>query len=234
MKYILSFFVALATLVFPAANAATTVNYSKEALVKYITEAKDNKADAGLAKQIVDAAFKSGDKYNVDPLLILSFIRAESNFNPKARNKSGASGLMQVIPRWHRDKIQGRNIFSVSVAIDVGTQVLQEYLLDHRDNLKRAMRKYSGGASGKYSGRIQAFHGELRQVVVTYQFQKERNLIYPKYGDVRSWHAGIDSDTPAAPVQQAIATAPVFTNRQRDERDYGAIMAVYEMAANSN
>ena len=234
MKYIITLFAALALLVFPAAHAGTTVNYTKEALVKFISESKDNKADKDLAKQIVDAAFRSGDKYSVAPLLILSFIRAESNFNPKAKNRSGASGLMQVIPYWHRDKIKGRNIFNVSVAVDVGTPVLQEYLLDHRDNLKRAMRKYSGGAGGKYSGKIQAFHGELRQVVVAYQFQKERNIISPKYGDVRSWHASADRAHTDYPVQQALALAPVQPTRPRDPRDYASIMAVYELAANSN
>lgn len=37
-------------------------------------------------------------KFDLDPALVLEVVRAESNFNPRARSHKGALGLMQLIP----------------------------------------------------------------------------------------------------------------------------------------
>ena len=36
------------------------------------------------------------DKYSLDPLLVYSFIRTESGFDPKAQSNVDARGLMQI------------------------------------------------------------------------------------------------------------------------------------------
>ncbi|MCC4119075.1 transglycosylase SLT domain-containing protein, partial [Aromatoleum toluclasticum] len=79
---------------------------------------------------LLTAAELSGRKLGIDPLLIVAVMANESSFNPIAESNMGAQGLMQVIPRFHLDKI-GRNagedaLFDPALNIRVGTMVLVE------------------------------------------------------------------------------------------------------------
>lgn len=49
---------------------------------------------AALAVEIYELA----PSFDLDPALVLEVVRAESNFNPRARSHKGALGLMQLIP----------------------------------------------------------------------------------------------------------------------------------------
>lgn len=127
---------------------------------------------------IVSAAFEQGAKHKIDPFLILALIKKESTFNKKARNKSKASGLMQVIPFWHRDKINGRNIFSVKVNVEVGTQILKDCLNKYSQKIHPALKCYSGGASNKYMREISLTQNNLRKWVTEQQFISQQPLFY--------------------------------------------------------
>src|SRR5258706_8847814 len=48
----------------------------------------------GYDRHIIAAA----EKFHLDPGLLASVIRAESGFNPRARSRKGAKGLMQLMP----------------------------------------------------------------------------------------------------------------------------------------
>jgi hypothetical protein len=104
-------------------------------------------------------------------------MKAESNYRSTAANKSGARGLMQIIPRWHHDKIAGRNIMHYKTNIDVGAQILNEYLKLHRENFTKAMRMYSGGAGSPYKGKIHKTYQELRDVAYGWKFTNDKQLI---------------------------------------------------------
>jgi soluble lytic murein transglycosylase-like protein len=139
---------------------------------------KQTKVDASDVDKIVAEAFEQGARHRIDPFLIIALINKESTFNKKARNKNRASGLMQVIPYWHRDKIEGRNIFSVKVNIEVGTQILADCLDKYSQKLTQALKCYSGGAGKKYMRDVALTRSLLRKWVIEQQFIFQQPIYY--------------------------------------------------------
>lgn len=101
------------------------------------------KPNKEVAERIVNGVYTSALKHNVDPELLFKVIYIESKFNPKSVSKEGASGLTQVIPRYHRAKIKGRDIFNLEVNIDVGTQAYAEYAKKY-PTTELALNAYNG------------------------------------------------------------------------------------------
>lgn len=164
-------FLLLALFLSTSAFAETTA--SRQAFAQWITEQSSEAVSGQTASAIVEQTYINAIKHNIDPLLILSIIKAESGFRPKITNRYGASGLMQVVPKYHKDKIAGRNILLIKTNIEVGVKILQDCFVASNDNFYKAMRCYSGGASAKYVQKIQKTHQRLRNVDIETRFAKE-------------------------------------------------------------
>ena len=82
---------------------------------------------------LVASAEDVGKRIGLDPLLLVAIMAVESSFNPIAESPMGAQGLMQVIPRFHQEKIvdQGSDasLLNPQTNIVVGARVLKEYLV---------------------------------------------------------------------------------------------------------
>ncbi len=97
-----------------------------------------------LAEPFLGDVERSAERHGVDARLILGVIRVESNFDPKARSKSGARGLMQLLPETGR-RFGARALDDPAQNIDAGTRYLR-YLLDlfHGD-IDQALAGYNAG-----------------------------------------------------------------------------------------
>ncbi len=172
MKSLVSLFALLITLMLPVnADELSARVYAAQ----WVSKNSKQTSDADVTK-IVNAVFENGAKHRIEPLLLLSLIKKESTFNKKARNKSNASGLMQVIPYWHRDKIKGRNIFSVQVNVEVGTIILRNCLDKYHGNMNYALKCYSGGSGQSYIRQVYKDRRIIQQWIIEQQFMYQLPL----------------------------------------------------------
>ena len=116
------------------------------------------------------AAEEAGAKVGIDPLLIVAIMGVESSFNPRAVSNMGAQGLMQVIPKYHQDKIGARRggnaLFDPEFNVHVGTQVLHEGLRRY-GSLQRALQYYNGSLTdpnARYTRKVLSFKKRLLNV----------------------------------------------------------------------
>ena len=93
------------------------------------------------------------ERHQLDPYLVAALIRQESEFNPGARSRAGALGLMQIMPGTGRTLFRRLGIprFSSSkltapdVSLRLGTFHLKEVLADFDGNLEQALAGYNAG-----------------------------------------------------------------------------------------
>lgn len=95
---------------------------------------------AGQVLEIAQHTVRMGLMYDVDPVLIASVMRVESNYRPTAVGSSGEIGLMQILPKtaeWISNQLGEEfskdELYSVSTNIRYGTWYLS-YLLGQAED----------------------------------------------------------------------------------------------------
>jgi soluble lytic murein transglycosylase-like protein len=91
--------------------------------------------------------------HQLDPALLRAMIHAESAFDPKALSKSGAAGLMQLMPDT-ATALGVKNIWHQQQNIQAGASYLSSLIKRYEGNVKLAMAAYNAGpgAVDKHQG----------------------------------------------------------------------------------
>lgn len=122
-------------------------------------------------ERMVQTAHRAAGEVGLDPLLLLAVIAIESRFNPIAESSMGAKGLMQIIPKYHRAKLEAHGgeqaVLDPESNIMVGARILQEYV--HRTGTIEAGLQFYNGAfwdgSARYAQKVFTERDRLEQVL---------------------------------------------------------------------
>ena len=151
----------------PAGKAPRRTSAAKDIETLTNVVARKYRVSHDATRELVGAAYREGARYGLDPILIIAVMAIESRFNPIAASDGGAVGLMQVIPRYHADKLDpanGETMLDPHTNIKVGAGVLKEYI--RRGGSPTAgLQLYngaSGDASNAYANRVLSEMQSLR------------------------------------------------------------------------
>jgi hypothetical protein len=155
------------TSLFEGAEEADGQKY--RALANYVSRRYRIAPD--VTEVFVGAAHEAGREVGLDPLLILAVMAVESRFNPVAESLVGAKGLMQVVPRYHLDKLTERGgegvVLDPATNIALGARILKEYIR-RTGSLEAGLQFYNGALadpSSQYAQKVFAEKERLQEAV---------------------------------------------------------------------
>jgi hypothetical protein len=134
----------------PPPEVKTTVATSDAAAARGTIGGSDIRLSA---EDLNEMLAKAGHEHNVDMDLLASVVKAESNGNAHAVSRSGARGLMQLMPGTATE-LGVSDSFKPDQNVRGGSSYLDSLLTRYHDNLSMALAAYNAGpaAVDKYHG----------------------------------------------------------------------------------
>lgn len=131
-----------------------------ENAARYISTANNKLAPAVVADIVNAAAIASHGKLSAF-ITILAIAKKESRYTPSAVSQHGAVGVMQVMPKYHRDKIKNSDPKGIFANMIVGASVYEQCLSATRAKIQ-ALQCYNGSRkTNTYANGVLAFEREL-------------------------------------------------------------------------
>lgn len=133
----------------PVETVAVETTEAVEPTIPVTTEAVKTTLyfDVPLSQDLQDHIFALCSERGIDPAIIIAMILQESSYNASAIGDSGNSlGLMQIQPRWNRERMNELNchdLLDPYQNVTVGIDILADYL--NQGSLEWSLMAYNGG-----------------------------------------------------------------------------------------
>src|SRR5882762_1550886 len=166
-----------------------------EAQSAHLNVANLNRTDLS---EVINSA---SNRYRLDPDLVNSVIRAESDFNVRAVSRKGAQGLMQLMPQTSSQLGVG-NAFDAEANVEGGTRYLRELLERYNFDLVKALAAYNAGPR-----RVEQFGG----VPPYYETRAYVARIVRDFNRKKVAQKSSATTQPVAPHKRASKASPVHS-----------------------
>jgi len=115
---------------------------------------------------------QAAKRHDLDPMLVKSVIKVESDFDRFSVSSKGARGLMQLMPETAR-LLDVKNIFDPAQNISGGAKYLKMMIEQFEGNLRLALAAYNAGPTAvkKYGG-VPPFDETMRYITKVYSTYK--------------------------------------------------------------
>lgn len=143
----------------------------------------------------------------IDPLVILSLMRQESAFNPRAMSPVGARGLMQLMPataRRYSKRVRTSALLKPETNIKIATQYLRMLLEMHDGNLVYTLASYNAGENRVKRWKKEIFISDnpLIQVELI-PYKETRNYVKLIYRNIHFYQNLLETDVPKLSLEDS-------------------------------
>ena len=128
----------------PTSSSSTSNSFTRNAHTGGSVAALRPGLSAGPKPDLTAVVKDASGRYQLDPDLVDSVIKAESGFNTRAVSPKGARGLMQLMPGT-ASQLGVPNAFDPQANVEGGTKYLRELLERYNFDLVKALAAYNAG-----------------------------------------------------------------------------------------